>query len=332
MDYYEILGVPEDSDAQTIKAKYRTLAREYHPDINKEEGAEDKFKLINEAYEVLSDKQKRTDYDNERKGFTSNPFAGNPFTGFNPFARQQVFRPNTDVYLQYTLNLADCLKPINDSITYGRLIMCDTCNGEGMLHAETCNVCHGNGSTTFTFSQAGMQFMQTQPCNNCRGKGKVFKESCSDCNGKGLKQEIYHHDLNLPIGAINKRCVFDGLGNIENKSVPPGRLIIDVAPAQTSQFVVRGDSCITKLELDPIEAILGGEFTIQSIEGNDIIVKIPKGCKEGYREEYKQLGIPVNETERGSLFAEVVYRIPENLTSAQEQILNEYLKLRNEEN
>ena len=332
VDYYEVLGVNKDTPTDEIKKVYKDLARKYHPDCSSEDNCEDKMKEINEAYNIIGDEEKRKQYDFQQAG--GGNFGGFGFEsifenmGFNPFQqRQQRVRPNTDILLRKQVNLRDLLSPINETITYERVIVCSECNGVGGTDSINCVACAGQGVIQTKVEQGFMSFVQSRTCDRCRGTGKIYQNSCSKCHSFGLIKEPVNEQITIPLGCLGKHLVLQGMGNIENSSVRPGNLIIEIGLIPDDIYKTEGYSCVCSLSIDPVEAMLGGEFKINSLEGNELVVKIPKGCAPGYREEFKQLGIPTSETERGSLFAEVVYDIPKELSEGQELLLKTYVEL-----
>jgi molecular chaperone DnaJ len=329
-NYYEILGVDRLADVDTIKKAYRQLAKDYHPDICKEDDAEDKFKDINEAYEHLSDTNKKYIYDNQLNGNTNN---FNPFNGwqdiFGGFTQRTP--PNTDVHIKHTIPLEDTLKDmLVVELEYDKKIPCYTCQGKGGSDIITCSYCQGKGQIQNTQINGFSQFINISICPHCQGKGSSYKTPCASCSGFGIIREKTNKNLTLPKGSLGKRFVCPNDGNQENVSVKAGNLVIDILLEPHPIFKVENiNACIYPLELDPIEAIIGGEYVAKTIEWDDLKVNIPKGCIDGYAEEFKQQGISLNENDRGSLFVQVKYKMPSDISIEQENILKEYIKLKN---
>lgn len=329
-NYYEILGVEETADADTIKKAYRKLAIECHPDVSDSPDAEDKFKDINEANDVLSDPNKRRAYDNRH----NNPFGnlGNRSSWDDVrYTRQSPRMGNTDVVVQYVVKLKETFAPITTTIKYTKRVGCTKCNAQGGTDPITCPQCGGTGvnhqdsSTLFAF------FRVASPCVFCMGKGKVFKQTCEECNSFGMKSSPVECVVTLPIGCAYQHFIVEGFGNQERTEYPPGNLIVQVSVQAEMPFnMVAGFNCYYSLKLDPVEALLGGEYDVPTLDGSECRVVIPGGCLNGHREELKSMGIPKSEFERGSLIVEIQYNIPKHLTDAQKNTLLEYLRLRKE--
>jgi molecular chaperone DnaJ len=347
-DYYKVLGIDEKADADTIKKAYRELALKYHPDVSDHPEAEAKIKEINEAYGILSDPQKRKQYELNRKGtgafgnlftdwgidmgtvFTNN-FTNNFTSSFHYNPVYQI--PNSDIHITHNITLEESLSPIKTKINYSRAVGCKKCQGKGGYDPQKCNYCDGKGVVTNQQVNSFMNFVQQSKCSTCKGTGTIYKHACDDCKGFGLINEAIEREVDLPLGCITKHFLFGNAGNQERASMPPGRLILEIGLSSHSQYQIDNRlNCINTIEIDPIEAILGCTHSFKSIEGKDLVMNIPKGCLQGYQEEYKGLGIPFDENHRSSLFCRVKYRMPIDLTQEEEYLLNEYLKKRKEEN
>ena len=334
-NYYEVLGVEENASIDEIKQKYKSLAKQFHPDVCDDHDAEEKIKAINEAYEHIGDENKRAQYDAQRSGGFGgfggfgDPF-NNPFGGFTDMFnfQQPRMRQNSDIRMAVSIDYEQSLVEHKTVINYNRKVMCSDCNGEGAFDPQTCNVCKGAGVFVQEQNHGFTTVKQVTACPQCQGKKVVYNRTCSTCQGFGSIAESVEKELTLPLGSVGKTFIINGLGNQENRSLPPGKLAIDIHLNDHSRFRVERsiDECITPLIIDPVEAMLGGEFIIKSIEGENLIVNIPKGCKERYREEFKSKGIPLNETQRGSLYAEVIFDMDKTLTEEQTVILKQYLE------
>ena len=334
-DFYNVLGIDSKADIDAIKKAYRNLAKQYHPDGSDEDNAEERMKEINEAYDTLGDPEKRRKYDYEQ----SNPGGGfggfNPFGGFNMgdlfnMSRQPRRVQNSDIHLRYTLTLEQTIAPVETDIQYVKTAYCDACNGKGGHEPTACTGCGGSGVKT-TFQQFGGMTMQQQTaCNECRGKGTVFAKQCGKCHGFGMTREEVTRHISFPVGAPYNIFAFDDGGNQEHKDAPAGRLLLEVTVQPNTLYNIEGRNCVTPLIIDPVESILGGEYTVKSFDGQEVTVQIPRGVKEGHREVIKGLGIPYNNSQRGDMAVELVYEIPTNLSSEQEEILREYLRSKKE--
>lgn len=339
VDYYGVLGVSKDADVKQIKEAYKELAKKYHPDTSSEENAEDRMKEINEAYSTLQDPQKRQQYDfqcahgdGQGNGFNNwaDVIFGNNFS-FNPFKQTQRTNRNSDIFIEYGINVVDSLNPITIDVQYEKTKQCVDCSGVGGYEPTECDVCKGKGVIQTGATQGFMSFVQSRPCGKCRGTGKMYKKQCDTCNSFGLIKETVTQKCSLPLGCVGKRFMFENGGNQENPTVKPGNLILEIGLNPDPVFRFQSYYCaVCQLHLNPVEAMLGGEYKIKSIEGQELTANIPKGCSPGYQEEFKGMGIPYDENNRGSLICEVVYDIPNDVSPEQEKILREYLINRKE--
>ena len=244
MDYYAILGIERSATEEDIKKAYRRLAKEYHPDVNPGDNeAENKFKELSEAYTVLSDPEKRSNYDRfgnphgpQNGGF--NPFEGmggfDPSSFFDQFfgggqqRRQKVV--NSDIDASINLSLRDLLIGCVKKINFPKNVACDSCQGEGGRDAKICQVCHGQGAQIRQVQQGFMIMQQTVPCTVCDGKGKTFTHLCNHCSGgiKTINEEI---ELKIPENCpIYSTLAVHGKGNKEQINLPPGNLNITLQP------------------------------------------------------------------------------------------------------
>ena len=214
-DHYEVLGLSKNASADEIKSAYRKLAKQYHPDVNKEPGAEEKFKQINEAYSVLTDPNKQPE-----------PQFQSPFAGWNEanFVRRQSF--NTPLNIRVNLNLEDLFIKQTKKIVYTRQRFCSQCQGEGGKGSKNvCMSCMGSGQNKQTIQQAGFFFEQIfGPCQFCQGKGWKFDHICGGCHSVGLVQEPMQVDVDLDRGSIFNTVMRPDMGNYENPNNPPGKI------------------------------------------------------------------------------------------------------------
>lgn len=243
MNYYQILGVDNNATQEEIKKAYRTIARESHPDVNPNNPeAEDRFKKASEAYEVLSDEEKRAQYDRfgtaTPGGFNvGNPF-GNPFEGvdfadgFNIFEtffgnrRRQQFNEDIDVFLH--LSLKEMVLGSKKPIQYQRSVFCENCNGEGGFDKQSCNSCGGEGKTVHSQMQGMYMFQQVVACQKCSGSGVEYKSKCSNCQN-GITTVTESIEVLIPPNSPYKAILqMYGKGNLKYKSVPPGNLNIRI--------------------------------------------------------------------------------------------------------
>jgi molecular chaperone DnaJ len=325
-DYYEVLGVPKTATPDDIKSAYRKLSKQFHPDVNKEANAEEKFKQINEAYSVLSDPQKKALHDqpqNSSSGF------GNPFNNWHDvnFVRKQNF--NTPLNLRVNLNLEDLFHKISRKVVYSRQRFCFQCKGDGGKgNKSACISCMGSGQNKQTIQHAGFFFEQVfGPCQNCQGRGWKFEATCGGCHGAGLVQEPMQFEIELDKGSIFNSIIKPEMGNYENSNHPPGKLIVEFGLNQHPEFEFDNQGNIfKKIPVNPVEAICGVKRDIKFPNGQIKEVLIPKLAKSDLLIEFRNEGIPKPDNSAGSFFISLMYNFPVDLTEEQEKILKSYVE------
>ena len=314
-DYYEVLGVSKNATTDEIKKAYRTLAKKYHPDLNKSPDAEQMFKEVNEANEVLSDPQKRAQYDRfghqqPGAGFGGGDFQGDfgsfqdifeqffggsgfgGASGFSGFSNSFEQENDLDIKLALNLTFMESLNGTSKKITYKRKINCEICNGLGTVDptdVKTCQMCNGNG-VIITNKQTMFGNMQTQSiCPTCHGKGKVIKNKCNNCHGEGQKATDVTMTVSIPQGIDNNEyLVISNKGHQKAKKEGNVYLIIHVRP---SRFFERNNNDLyVRSYIDPVLAITGGEHTLQTPWGL-ITIDIPKGIKPNTKIKVPKYGV-----------------------------------------
>ncbi len=312
--HYETLGVAKNATHEEIKAAFRKLARQYHPDINKEPDAESKFKAITAANEILSDPQKRREYDAQQQGGFTTQFATHPHA-------RRVQRHNTPASLRVELNWSEIFQNTRKKFSYQRVFGCDQCS------ATLCSQCQGSGIVIRTHQELHFLFQEQVRCHVCSGKGETFSPSCTQCRGAGQFISTHEVELELQRGSVLRGLLLDGLGNQENRTLPPGPLVVEVFPEPNSLYEFGNNhNLLYKCLVDPVQAILGGSIEVPLPEGGSLPWNLRKGCPGDHLEEIKGYGLPKNSDERGSLFVKIVYHMPEELTEDQEKALQAYLE------
>ena len=317
-DHYEILGVSKNASPDEIKSAYRKLSKQFHPDVNKDPNAEEKFKQINEAYSVLSDPNKKAQIDQPQT----------PFTNWNEvnFVKRQNF--NTPLNIRVNLNLEDLFNKINRKILYARQKFCSQCTGEGGKGGRnTCMTCMGSGQNKQTIQHAGFFFEQVfGPCQNCQGKGWKFEHICGGCHGAGLVQEQMQLDIDLDRGSIFNTIMKPDMGNYENPNNPPGKLIIEFGLNQHPDFDFDNQGNVfKKIQLNPVEAICGVKKRIKFPNSQIKEVTIPKLAGTDLLIDYPGEGIPKPDNTSGTFFVSLMYNFPTELNDEQERILKSYV-------
>ncbi len=356
-DYYEVLGVGKGASEDEIKKAYRKLARKYHPDLNKDNpSAAEKFKEVNEAYEVLSDSDKKAKYDQFGfAGVDPNFGAGGGFGGgfggfdmgdlgdlgdlFGSFfgggfgssgrsgrrnspQRGESIRQN--VILSFEEAAFGCEKEIN----VGRTENCEACGGTGAAKGtavETCSRCRGTGSITQT-QRTPLGMMRTQAaCPNCRGTGKVIKKPCPSCNGAGRIRKNRKFKINIPAGIDEGQSIRQrGQGNAGMNGGPAGDLLVTVAIRPHPIFTREGQDVIIDIPLSFAQAALGDTLQVPTIDGR-VEYKVPEGTQPGTVFRMKGKGIQnVNGRGRGDQYVKINLEVPRNLTDKQKRILREF--------
>ena len=361
-DYYEVLGVDKKASEDEIKKAYRKIAIKYHPDRNPgDKTAEEKFKEAAEAYSVLSDKQKRQQYD--QFGFDG-PNMGGGFGGFGAggFSMDDIFSMfgdvfggrggfggfsgfgggqraqyrGTDLRLKVRLTLQEISTGVTKKFKVRKDIVCSECNGSGAQKgsgSETCPTCHGQGYTVRTVrSILGM--MQTQSeCPTCHGEGTVIKNKCPHCSGQGIVKGEEVVEINIPAGVAEGMVVnVPGKGNAAPHNGVPGNIQVYVEEEPNDTFVRDGQDIIYNLLLDFPTAALGGEVDIPTIEGTKVKIKIEPGTQPGKTLRLRGKGLPAVQgygSGRGDLVVQVSVYVPKTLDRQERQMLEQ---LRNSEN
>ncbi|PJF26938.1 MAG: molecular chaperone DnaJ [Phototrophicales bacterium] len=347
-DYYDILGVPRTADKAEIKQAFRRLAREYHPDVSKHSDAETKFKEINEAYEVLSDDDKRARYD--RVGHAgvgaASGFGGNA-TGFSGFeeifeeffsnfggvrsTRRRGPRPGADRRIDVTLTFEEAIFGIETEVDYERLEVCETCAGSGAAPGTTpirCPQCSGTGE----FRQVTQSFLgpmvQVTTCPRCNGRGEVVTTPCNTCKGSGRMRKRVTRMVQIPPG------VREGLqiqvraeGDAGDHGAPNGNLYIIVHVQEHEFFKRKDNDIILDININVAQAALGDKIIVPTVDG-DVELVIPPGTQTGKVFRMRGKGVPRLRTDgsnsgRGDQLIYVNVEIPTKLTEEQRRLFEQ---------
>jgi len=360
-DYYEVLGVEKSADQEAIKKAYRKLAVKYHPDRNPgDKEAEEKFKEATEAYEVLSDEQKRPIYD--QYGFAGLEGMGGGGAGgyshaFHDFSDlfggmgggmgdifESIFGggfggsssrrggPEAGASLRYDLNLSfkDAVYGTSTEIHFRHREKCEACNGSGAASGaskKTCPTCNGVGQVR----QGNGFFTIQQTCPTCRGKGTIIDHPCSSCRGTGLQEKNKQMSLKIPAGVdTGKRIIIRGQGDAGENGGPSGDLVIVLHVADHPNFQRQDNDLFCAIPVSMSQAALGCEVTITALDNKKLTIKIPEGTPNGKMLRIKGEGVPVSGSSRkGDLYVEVSVQIPTKLSSKQKDLLKQYMELEN---
>ncbi|KIY21081.1 molecular chaperone DnaJ [Mesobacillus subterraneus] len=347
-DYYEVLGVSNSATKDEIKKAYRRLSKKFHPDINKEPGADEKFKEAKEAYEVLSDDQKRAQYDqfghvDPNQGFGGGADFGGGFGGFedifNSFfgggggRRRDPNAPRQGADLQYTMTLKfeEAVFGKDADIEIPREETCDTCDGTGAkpgTKVETCTHCHGSGQISVEQNTPFGRIVNRRVCHYCNGTGKEIKEKCTTCSGTGKVTRRNKIHVKIPAGVDDgQQLRVAGKGEAGINGGPSGDLYI-VFHIRPHEFFERdGDDIYCEMPITFVQASLGDEVEVPTLHGK-VKLKVPSGTQTGTKFRLKGKGVP-NVRGYGTGDQHVIVKIitPTKLSEKQKQLLREYAEI-----
>ena len=328
--YYKILGVQDNADQETIKKAYRSLAKKYHPDKNKEIGAEERFKKITEAYDIIGDHTKRQEYD--RKISWGNAFSGfgsNNFNNTNPFNNGFHQDPRGS-HLNITLkvSLDDVLNGVIKKIKLKRDKKCNPCIGtgaEGGTSFQTCGTCNGSGFVSLNRANGFIQINSVTTCSSCNGSGKTILEYCLDCLGKGLKTEDDIIEINIPGGASDgMQFVVANKGNEGKGNGLPGDLYVRIREILDDRFIRRGTDLIQSREITFIDAVLGKNIDVEMPDGEKLKAIVSAGTIPGTILKFSQRGIPnLGYGGRGDFLIEINIKVPTDLSEDEKKLIEE---------
>ncbi|MDR1940924.1 MAG: molecular chaperone DnaJ [Endomicrobium sp.] len=350
-DYYEVLGVAKTAAAEEIKSAYRKLALKYHPDKNPgNKEAEEKFKEINEAYEILSDAQKKQQYDafgHDAPGAGGNPFGGGgSYTQYgddmgdifgdifsNVFggaARRSSSRTSQrrggDLRVDIEVSYADAMKGSEVTIDIPKRESCPACAGSGAKDKskpKQCPQCKGSGQVRY--SQGFFSFQQE--CPQCKGKGTVIDNPCPQCRGEGTVKQKKSIKVRIPAGVDEGTSLkVSGSGNAGSNGAPSGDLYVVVHMKHMQGFKRNGDDLYTEIQVSFSQAAMGMEYDVAVIEGY-VKVKIPSGAQPGATLRVREQGFPrLGARSRGDLYVKINVNIPKSMNDLQKKALFEYAK------
>jgi len=352
-DYYELLGVDRDADQKEIKKAYRNLAKKYHPDMNQDgEDTSEKFKEISEAYEILSDPDKRARYDQyghsgiNDQDFNFDDFARGGFGGlddlFNMFGfggmggrRQNGPRRGADLQYRMQISFEDAAFGGKKEIRIPREEECDHCSGSGAepgSDVKTCPTCQGSGQVRSSKQTPFGQFTQSRVCPECGGDGKIISEPCSKCGGSGKIRKQRKLTVNIPAGVdTGTRLRMAGEGQAGEKGGPAGDLYIIIDVEEHELFDRRGNDLYCEVPISFVQATLGDKIKVPTLEGK-VQFDIPAGTQPGNSFRLKNKGIAhLNGYGRGDQYIKVKVMIPKELDQKQKELLEEFAEISGEE-
>ncbi len=354
-DYYDILGVSRDADKEEIKRAYRRLARKYHPDVNKEDGAEERFKEINRAYEILSEPESRARYDRfGEAGVSSGVGAGgfqdfgdmggfadifeSFFSGFGGVSGQTARRRSgpvrgDDLRLDLKLEFREAVFGGEREIRINHLETCATCGGSGAkpgTRPRTCSTCGGSGQVRRATRTPFGSFTQVSVCPTCNGSGQVIEEKCESCGGNGQRQETKKLKINIPAGVDNgTRLRVSGEGDAGQRGGPAGDLYVYLFVNEDAEFQREGINILSELKISYLQAILGSRVDVNTVDGPQELT-IPPGTQPGKVLILEGKGVPRlgNPVSRGDHLITVQVGIPTRISAEERELLEKLAKLR----
>ena len=350
-DYYEVLGVEKGATAEDIKRAYRKLAGKYHPDRNPgDKTAEEKFKEVGEAYEVLSDSEKRARYDQYGFAGVDPSYGGGPgggagfggFGGFGDFgdifsdffgggarrgSTRNAPRQGEDVGLQLELTFEEAAFGAEKEVSAQRIENCSVCNGTGSADGavETCSTCHGSGQVRTTQNFMGMAVQSTATCPQCSGRGKIIKTPCTTCRGKGKVRRTQKVKVKVPAGINMGQSVrMRGEGCVGYNGGPNGDLLVEIYIKKHPIFTRQNMDVYCEVPITFTQAALGAEIDVPTLDGK-VKYTIPEGTQTGKMFSIPDKGVPQlgNTKRRGSHRFTVVVETPTKLTKEQKELLRQ---------
>ena len=360
-DYYEVLGVSRGASEDEIKKAYKKMARKYHPDLNPgDKTAEEKFKEVNEAYEVLSDADKKARYDQYgHAGVDPNFGAGGFGGGFDGsfdfgdlgdifgsffgggFGGGRRTNPNApqrgeSIRMSIAISFEEAAFGCEKAVTVERYETCDTCHGNGCAPGtspEVCPDCHGTGTVQVRRQTPMGVFATSSPCPKCGGKGRTIHQPCKDCRGSGMVRKKKTIQASIPAGIDNGQTIsIRGQGNAGKNGGPAGDLLITITVRPHELFRREGTSVLCEAPITFTQAVLGAELEIPTIDGK-VKYTLPEGTQSGTTFRLKGKGIPsINGRGRGDQYVTVYIETPKNLNKEQKEALKKFAETMGESN
>jgi molecular chaperone DnaJ len=345
-DHYEVLGVPRDASADDIKRAYRRLAREYHPDANKDDpGAEDRFKEISHAYEVLSDPAKRNNFDTfgDERGMGASGFGdmggisdlfSSFFGGFGAQPRRGPGR-GADLLTEVALTLEEAAVGAEKTVEFTTLATCDECSGSGAApgtHPSRCSDCGGTGQTRQVRRTVFGDVMTAMTCPRCHGTGEVIADPCKKCGGSGREQVTEEMTVTIPPGVDDgAQLRVTGRGQAGHRGGRSGDLYVEIRVAEHPIWRRAGDDLGCEVSVPMTIAALGGSVEVPTLDGPEEI-DIKAGTQSGEARRLKGRGMPrLRGGGRGELIALLKVETPTDLTAEQAELLQKLAEMRDEE-
>ncbi|MCI0438514.1 MAG: molecular chaperone DnaJ [Chloroflexi bacterium] len=344
-DYYEVLGVGRDASEEEIKKAFRKLALEYHPDRNKKADAAEKFKEINEAYQVLSDPKRRSTYDRFGHAGIGTNGGGRGFEGFDNFGgfgdifdaffggfggrarTRPSARRGADLQYAVSIEFEEAVFGVRKEVSIQRMEVCGLCRGsksEPGSSPKACSNCGGTGQVRRNHQSIFGQFVQVATCGACQGEGKIIANPCSECKGMGVQRRSRQIEVNIPAGIEdNTQLRLSGEGEPGSGGGLSGDLFLMVRVKEHPQFKREGNNIIYTKPINVAQAVLGAKVKVPTLEG-ETTVDIPPGTQSGQVFRLKGKGVPyLKSNRRGDQLIGVVVDTPRNLTPEQRRLFEQ---------
>ncbi len=340
-DYYDVLGVSRSASGDELKKAFRKLAFQYHPDRNRNDGAEEKFKEINEAYEVLSDDEKRAAYDryghsgatgSYARGFEGFDFGGigdifDTFFGGMSQAGRRAPQRGTDLHYEFTITFEEAAFGSEKEVKLKRTEACSQCHGSGAKPGTQpirCPQCNGAGQVRRVQQSLFGRFVNTTVCDQCQGEGKVVTDTCPQCRGTGREKQQRNIAVRIPAGVENgSRIRLSGEGNAGARGGSSGDLYVTLSVQEHEFFIRYGDDILYELPINFAQAALGTEVEVPTLE-NTVKLNIPAGSQTDRTFRLKNQGIAhLTRNGRGDQIVKLFVATPESLTKEQRKLFQE---------
>jgi molecular chaperone DnaJ len=353
-DYYDLLGVSRNATKEEIKTAFRKLARKYHPDVNKDPGAEEKFKEYNKAYEVLSDPEMKARYDRfgeagvsgaggagvdmgDFGGFADifETFFGGGFSGGTTGTRRRGPTRGEDLRLDLRLKFREAVFGGEKEIKIPHLETCNTCNGTGAKKGsspKTCSTCNGAGQVRRATRTPFGSFAQVSACPTCGGEGQVIEDKCESCGGQGRKQERKKLKITIPAGVdTGTRLRVSGEGDAGLRGGPAGDLYVYLTVERDPQFRREGNNILSEISISYLQAILGCRISVPTIDGDEQVT-IPSGLQPNTEITLDGKGVPKlgNAVSRGDHILTVKVDIPTKINAEERELLEKLATIKGE--
>jgi molecular chaperone DnaJ len=353
-DYYEVLGVDRAASAEEIKKAFRQQAKKHHPDLNPgNKEAEEKFKELNEAFQVLSDPKKRAQYDQ----FGHSAFRPEDFAGFRTFSWEDILRnfgfddmfdlfsgfgrrssrgprEGADIRYDLDISLEDAFNGIKTTVEIPHFVECPTCKGAGAQpeHLKTCSTCKGSGQVRRVSRGPFGQMMNITTCHACGGTGKIIEQPCPECRGKGSVEKVQKIEITVPRGVADGQYLrVPAGGEPGTRGGPPGDLYVVIHIKPHAIYERQDADLYCKTTIDLGTALLGGEIEVPTLSGKATL-KIPAGTQSHTVFRLRGQGMPyLNSGRKGDQLVKVVVHIPGKLTKRQKELVKEFVGEKKEE-